>query len=184
MIRCYVVAEGPTDVTVLSHVLAGAIPANGVKFVDAGGQSSAISLASTLLVTRSAFVALVADADATSPGRVRELQAELEDSLAAVAPRERFGVFLAAPSLEVCLFQDEKGLQSEFGRAFSAEVMVQGRYEPKETIKRLLQTRDQQYDPATQLALLQRLNLDRLRDAPVIKDLTAFVAKAVQATPA
>ena len=184
MIKCYVVAEGPSDVTVLSALLANVVSADDVKVVDAGGKSSAVSLARTFLATRSASVALIVDADATAAELVGEMQAELEDSLAAVAPRKRFGVFLTVPSLEICLFQDEAGLQNQFGDALSPELIVQSRYEPKGVIRQLLGTRNQSYGPATQASLLGQLNLDRLREAPVIKDLMQFISEVTQAAPA
>ncbi|HUU82072.1 MAG TPA: hypothetical protein VM243_01090 [Phycisphaerae bacterium] len=179
MIKCYVVAEGRTDVTVLSALLAGVVPSETVKIVDAGGQSSAVSLASTFLATRSASVALVADADTTAKQRVGEMQMELEDLLGSVAPRQRFGVFLAVPSLEVCLFEDQVGLQNEFGCALSVEAIVQSRYEPKAVLEQLLRGRHQRYDSAAQASLLARLDLDRLRQAPVIEALVQFISRAV-----
>ena len=143
MIKCYVVAEGQADVTVLTALLADVVPSDAVKIVNAEGQSSAVSLASTFLATRPASVALVTDADTTATQRVGEMQMELEDLLATVAPRQRFGVFLAIPSLEVCLFEDRAGLEKELGCALSAEAIVQSRYEPKAVLEQLLRARNQ-----------------------------------------
>ena len=181
MIKCYVVAEGPADVTVLSALLADVVPSSAVKIVNAGGQSSAVSLASTFLATRPASVALVADADTTVPQRVGEAQMELEDLLATVAPRQRFGVFLAVPTLEVCLFEDQAGLENEFGCALSAEAIMQSRYEPKAVLDKLLRARNQRYDSAAQASLLEQLDLNRLRQAPFMTDLVQFVSRAVPA---
>jgi len=184
MIKCYLVAEGPSDVKLLSALLADIVAPEEVKIVNAGGQSSAISLARTFLVTSSEAVALLVDADATDPGRVSEFQAELEGSLADVAPRRRFGVFLAIPSLEVFLFEDQAGLNNEFGDALSPELIMQSRYEPKAVVKRLLATQNRPYNPTTQASLVERLDGDRLREAPVIKDLMRFLSGATQATTA
>jgi hypothetical protein len=178
MIKCYVVAEGPTDVTVLSALL-DVVPSSAIKIVSAGGKSSAVSLASTLLATRPASVALVADADTTVPQRVGEAQIELEDLLATVASRQRFGVFLAVPSLEVCLFEDQAGLENEFGCTLSAEAIMQSRYEPKAVLEELSRARNQPYDSAAQASLLGQLDLDRLRQAPFMRVLLQFVSRAV-----
>ncbi len=183
MSKCYIVTEGLADAALLSPLLADAVPVDAVKIVQAGGRSSAVSLARTLLVTRSASVALLVDADTTHPDRVSEMRVELEDSLG-VAPRSRFGVFLAVPSLEICLFQDEAGLRSEFGDALSPELIVQSRYEPKTVITQLMQRRNQPTQPASPASLLPLLDHDLLRKTPVIRDLVQFVSAAARAAPA
>lgn len=183
MTKCYIVAEGPCDASLLSVLLADIIQGGDAKVVDARGRSSAVSLARTFLATRPASVALVADADATAPERVKELEAELEDSLAAVSARERFAVCLAVPSLEACLFEDEEGLREQFGEGLSAGLTAQSRYEPKAVVSDLLRTRKERYTPDTLVALLKRLNLDRLRGAPVVKKLSEFVTASLSASP-
>ena len=184
MTTCYVVAEGPSDDVFFSTILADVTQAGDIKIVHAGGRSSAVSLARTLLTTRPARVALVVDAHATDQDRVSELREQLEGSLSYVAPFDRFGIFLAVPSMERLLFLDEVGMGEEFGDSLTPELKVRGEYEPKAVLERLFSARDRKYGPRATASLLERLDLDRLREAPVIRDLMRFLVDVPQGVAA
>jgi hypothetical protein len=184
MTKCYVVVEGETDAAILSRVLADQLHSGEVEIKVGQGRSSAVSLARTMLVSRrEALTALVLDADSTDRERVGEMEAELEGSLADVSRRERFGLFLLVPSIEACLFQDVDGLEDFFGSDFSSEEVVQSRYDPKSVIQTKLDERGEKYKGPTIQAILDRVDIQQLRNAAGIQDLLLFVAKSAEATP-
>jgi hypothetical protein len=185
MASCYVVVEGETDAAILSKVLADQLDVGEVEIKIGRGRSSAVSLARTMLVSRrEALTALVLDADSTDDDRVGEMTAELEGSLADVSRRERFGVFLLVPTVETCFFQDVDGLRRFFGTEFSAEQLIQSRYDPKSVVKAKLEERGETYNGGTVQTILDRLDVRRLRSAPGLQNLLSFVARATAATPA
>jgi len=185
MTTCYVVVEAPTDAEILSILLETRHSSVQAEIMIGRGRSSAVSLARTMLVSRpDALTALVLDADTTDRQRISEMQAELEGSLVDVSRPERFGVFLFVPSIEACLFRDMDGLQDALGAAISTEQMVQSRYDPKAVLRNQLQRRDEDYNAKTVRAILDRLDVCRLQDAPVVRDLLEFVARSAATAPA
>ena len=185
MTNCYVVVEGEIDAAILSKVLGERLKDGAVGIKVGRGRSSAISLARTMLVSRpDALTVLVLDADSTDQERIDDMEAELEGSLADVSRRERFGVYLLAPSIEACLFRDLDGLQRFFKSNFSAEQVVESRYNPKLVIQTKLNQRGEKYNARTIRAVLDNLDVQRLQTADGIRELLRFVANAAVATTA
>jgi hypothetical protein len=177
MTKCFVIAEGPSDVEVLRRLLGGLFGDDVIHLTDAGGKSSAVSLARTILTRRPNHVALVVDADEDDPERVAATQAELEDALGAVAAAERFGVFLFAPNLESVLLQDEAALRSAFGEKISPEFLEYRRKHPKDALRVLLGV-PSNTDACN--ALLNHLDLERLRRTPPMPQLIDFLGALVR----
>ena len=185
MTTCYIVVEGETDATILASIFADQVRNGEVDIKIGQGRSSAVSLARTMLVSRrEAMTALVLDAGSTDQDRVRDMALELQDSLADVSRRERFGVFLLSPAIEACLFQDPDGLADVLGSSFSSEEIVQSRYDPKATIQSKLDQRGATYGSAILQAILDRVDIQQLRNTAGLQPLLRFVAKSTEAAPA
>lgn len=97
--KAYVVTEGASDAAMVSRALTGA-GLEDVHVAAAGGRSSAISLARSILRSRRRPVALVMDADTTDPARVREQEQVLSDLVSGSTKSPSFRVFLAVPVME------------------------------------------------------------------------------------
>ncbi len=176
MSSCYLVVEGPTDRAVLSILLADAIRRADAKIVSAGGLSSCVSAARSLLGDPGVpVVGLLLDADCGAPGGVDERRAEIEGLLAKVAPRDRFALILAVPTLEACLFHDESGLRNIFGDALSPARLERSQEDPKGVLKELLEATGEAYDP---VAVLNKLDVNKLRGADVLRNVSAFLLRS------
>jgi hypothetical protein len=176
MTKCFVIVEGPLDVGMFRKLLDGLFGDDAIRLTDAGGKSSAVSLARTILARRPEHVALVVDAEENDPEKVAAAQTELEAALGAVAPAVRFGVFLFAPSLESVLLQDEGALRAAFGEKISQQFLEESREHPKKVLRDLLGVPP---NPEACNALLKHLDLERLRRTPPIPQLMEFLGEVV-----
>jgi hypothetical protein len=116
--KAYVVTEGAYDAALVPRALTSAGLEN-VHVAAAGGRSSAVSLARSILRSRRRPVALVMDADTTDPTRVRE-QAQVlsdlvfSDGVSGSTKSASFRVFLAVPVME-SVAQEAAGADRRLG---------------------------------------------------------------------
>ncbi len=134
--KTVVVTEEESDVLLLRALIGEG--SNTVEFVKSGGWSAADSLARSYLVDGQHDVALVVDADTYDPSAVEARRRFLTHSLASVALRTRWQVFVIAPEIEALLFADRHTLEELIGRAVSDSEFQEGRFEPKQVLRRLL----------------------------------------------
>jgi hypothetical protein len=173
MMRAYVVTEGQVD----AEILKGLLPENIVKdteFVVGSGRYSAQSLARSVLAVRQLPVALVVDADTEDETMIQEQSDFLQESLRQASPGVRFQVFLAVPTIEILLFQDQSLLEELTGRKFSDQEWQIAKLKPKKFLTDLLDT-----SPLTLTELLDNLTdeaLGTLRKYPPVSTLAEFLA--------
>ncbi|MFZ3006040.1 MAG: hypothetical protein WA047_07670 [Phenylobacterium sp.] len=99
----FLVVEGPSDAAVMRTLITAAeIP--DVAVISGRGKSSAMSLAKSLAVSRSARVAVLVDADTRDPRQIDEQRRTFRDLQGSAAGLTR--LFLAVPTLEEELFPD------------------------------------------------------------------------------
>lgn len=176
----YIVTEGAAEVELLRRLVGDAVPSDAVEFINAHGRSSAVSLARSLLVARPGYVVLFVDSETTNEQRIEEVRAMLNEYLRVVADDSRFKVLLAVPELEGFLFKDLEGLRRVFPQ-MSTELSIQGRYEPKAVFQELLDGGRDSHGEKTLLDVVNRLDLDRLREDNAIRELVDFVNTASSA---
>ncbi len=173
MTNAYVVTEGQSDADILKMIL----PPDIVKastFVVGSGRYSAQSIAGSILATRRRPVALVIDADEGNDRAVQERQDFLKSLLGQAAADVAFEVFIFRPEIEIIFFHDPLALAKIVGSEVDEASLNNARYEPYAVLTRLL-GQDTQY-------LMGRLDDDtiaRLREHPVISDLTRFLTQMV-----
>jgi hypothetical protein len=107
----YLVAEGELDIKLLQRLLPAEIVAQ-TEFVAAGGAYAARSMAGTLLAERMRPVALVVDSDTQDEQSVREKRETIVSLLRQASASTPFEVFMAVPSVEAVLFQDQSILKN------------------------------------------------------------------------
>lgn len=98
----HVVVEGKSDAAILRRLLPNRVAAK-CEFVIAGGKSSAISDARSLLVLSSEPIALVVDADTADSNAIAQQEETLRQLLRSGPRSSMAEVFLAIPSLEAIM---------------------------------------------------------------------------------
>jgi hypothetical protein len=170
--RPFIIVEGPADKLLVERILNASTGRPSLAEVfSAGGQSSAESLARTILVVKRLPVALVIDADTSNPGAVKEKRAFHETSLRSVAGKIPWHVTLMVPELEVVFFKDPQLAQSLLGPLPPLLIQL-GQKAPKETLESILKQRSRTYqqflkEDVSQEALLRLAAMDeflRLRE--------------------
>jgi hypothetical protein len=172
MNRFTVVTEGKHDVALLKTLLNITDDNTNVKFVAAGGWSSADSLARSYLIHGDTNVALVVDADTTDPSQVEDRKRFLHMSLGEISSSAMWKVFVIDPEIERLLFEDHDVVEALVGRPISDTDFVSASFEPKAVLQRLLhgQSLTEVYN-----RILGRLDLSRIRKATPIPELLAFI---------
>jgi hypothetical protein len=175
----HVIVEGPTDVAVLKAILASSLSAAKgaitVEFRAARGWSAAESLARSILAIDREPVALVIDADSTSPKQIEERRAVTEGLLGLYAPRSQWLVILMVPMIEALFFTDPDFLMKVLLRKTKVPptVLRQAKFEPKAALYQLLHASHCSFPE-----LLDRVrdeDPNPLRSAPPIELLREFL---------
>jgi hypothetical protein len=94
----FVVVEGVTDKRLIEEKWKSK-PRN-VKIVEAGGRSSAISLARSILITRNVPIALVVDADTDNERKIEEQEQFIYEITKTSPLDSMLRVFMPKPTLE------------------------------------------------------------------------------------
>src|SRR5215470_18043041 len=104
MKKAYIVTEGPKEAEILRKFLPNSL-VRDTEFVVGSGRYSAQSLARSILAVKQLPVALVLDAEVTDKGATEEKEEFYRESLHQASSGVKFGVFLAAPTVEALFFQ-------------------------------------------------------------------------------
>ncbi|MGG6237805.1 hypothetical protein ACQ4N7_04125 [Nodosilinea sp. AN01ver1] len=170
----YIVCEGERDAQLLKRLLPEEFVSN-VEIVAAGGLSATKSLARSLIVRRQSPVAIVADADATTPEQVEQRLKDTEEIVGNIAVNTPVKVILAVPTFEIIFFQDVSLLSRLLGYAPSQDVLSLAVYQPWQALKQLI---SQSKNLQSQAQLVEQLtdeDLKLLRKAPVVQEIIQFL---------
>jgi Domain of unknown function (DUF4276) len=182
----HIIVEGPTDVAILKALLAptlaAAKPSVTVDFMVGRGWSAAESLARSILAIDREPVALVIDADATSPAQVEERRAVTEGLLGLYAPRSRWVVILMVPEIEVLFFKDPDFLAHllRLKTKVPPTVLRQAKFEPKAALAELLDASHSSYQEL--LDRVRHADPNPLLSTPEIERLCEFLGVEVGLT--
>ncbi|MGO8673341.1 MAG: hypothetical protein ACLQVD_18520 [Capsulimonadaceae bacterium] len=134
----YVVTQSETDAAVLKAALKD-VPfcGNKYKVIAAGGRTTALSYARSLLMVRKTPVVLVVDADTMNDSRSAELERYLNQSLSEAGPPTEFKVIVVRPEIERLLFADRDIVTGMFG-TIADDDFIKGQYVPKTVLGNLL----------------------------------------------
>jgi len=164
----FVVAEGETDRAVLRAALRFE-PAGSCEIVAARGKESAIKLAASIMMNRSAPVAVLVDADTTDPARIERQREEYARILTAYRNDTRFRLFFAVPDIESLVLSRPHELAAALRGLSGAPVLPDGDT-PEARKRAVADLVAQGRDIALQQALARYLLAD-----PTLAGLTAFV---------
>ena len=167
--KTYIVTEGKSDAKLLKSVLHLQGDFN-VECIAAGGKSSVISMAQSLLVKRHQPVVVVMDAD-----RVDEQSKIYFDLLRNFASGTAFRVMLLVPELEAVFFDDPDILRNEFNLEMRRISPFEAEDRPKETLQRILR----QHGFHSMVDFINNLASDSLRKlgrTPFFIELASFLS--------
>lgn len=176
--KSYIVTEGQFDAEFLMMLLASEFP-EPVLVSAAGGRSSSISFAKSILASRHEPVALFMDAETIEPAGVREQERVLYDLIHTAAQSTPFRVFLAIPELEIVFFQDPEVLAALVGGEVTAQDVQEAQYRPRSVLDRLCRRGNL---VSGRMELLARLTPDlsrRLARHTLVQSLIQFIRRPV-----
>lgn len=133
----YLIVEGPTDKALMELALPSqSLP--GHQVVSAGGKSSAISLAVSIMMKRRQPVIVVLDADTTDPKDVRRQEAEYNYLLQSWSNATDFDLIFAIPDLICALFTGPGRFASIPGVQLTPEQIDRLRQDPRSVLDAVL----------------------------------------------
>jgi hypothetical protein len=175
----HVITEGATDIAVLKAVLWRSLSAAKgsvtVAFEAARGWSAAESLARSFLAIDREPVALVIDADSTSPKQIEERRAVTEGLLGLYAQSSRWVVILMVPMVEALFFRDPVFLADvlRLKTKVSPAILRQAKFEPKAALQDLLHTARCSFPEL--LSRIRDADVNPLLSAPEVETLCHFL---------
>jgi hypothetical protein len=182
MRRAYLLVEGETDAAFLRKVLAPDAQKD-VEVVPAGGAAAIPSLARSLLVRRGVPVAVFADSDSLNPAVIRERQQSLQGLIEMVAASVPVKVVLAVPEMEVCFFVSPEVIEKVLGRKVPPELISLGRRDPRGILDYLATGGKRKWDTRQAIQEMDGSDIERIRAAPPIQELTKFLQGLPQLVP-
>jgi hypothetical protein len=132
----YVVTEGDWDRELLEIVLE-ASGIDSVRVIEAGGRSSAVSLACSLLSKWHLPVVLVIDADTVADRLAEVQQQEVSSLLGYSGPPHLWSVVLCKPEIEAALFQAAGIVESALGKPLTEAHKLVAPYAPSVVLAEL-----------------------------------------------
>jgi hypothetical protein len=134
-----------------------------------------VSLARSLLVRRRKPVAVLLDSGSVHPEVIQERRENTEELIRAAAGTVPVTVVLAVPELESVFFHAPEVLDKLFGTKVPGELLSLGRRDPVGVLRELSRQRNTSWDMRLALQSLDAQDLERLRSAPPIQELSAFL---------
>jgi hypothetical protein len=162
-----IVTEGKTDSLLLERVLTGF---DNLKIKTGSGYSSALSLASSILIYHKQPVLLLLDADSNEPTEVADRYEFVRTYLKRSIPGAVFKVILFEPELEKIFFEDATVTEHLIGRPLAATELQSAQLHPK----RFLQEAKVGNGPEL-IAKLQSDDIERLNQLGVFKEIKSFL---------
>ena len=140
-----------------------------IKYIAAGGWSSADSLARSYLTDPQTRVVLVVDADTSDPNLVEDRKRFLRHSLGQIAQNTRWRVVVIAPETERLLFDNRSILEDLVQHKVTDTEFVEGQYSPNRVLQQLAGLSKMQLHER-----LAKINLDPIKKQPEIQDIRQF----------
>lgn len=166
-VQKFVVTEGRTDSLLLERVL-GYL--KQVEIKTGSGYSSALSIASTILIYHEKPVLLMVDADSNEQTEIEERKRFVHNYLETTIPGAVFKVIFVKPELEAIFFQDASVAEHLLNRPLTQAELESARLHPKQFLK------DNQV-PNT-FELIHKLDGDdiaKLNQLRIFKELHSFI---------
>nr|WP_294547815.1 hypothetical protein [uncultured Rhodopila sp.] len=133
----YLIVEGPSDKAFMELALAPlSLPEHQV--VSAGGKSSAVSLAASIMMKRRQPVIVVLDADTTDPEDVRRQEAEYNYLLQSWSNGTGFELIFTVPDLTCAMFAGPGRAASIPGIQLTSEQTDRLRQDPRSVLDAVL----------------------------------------------
>jgi hypothetical protein len=183
MRRAYVLVEGDADANFLRRVLNPDVQKD-VEFVPAGGSAAIPSLARSLLVRRRVPVAVFTDSDSLNPTVIKERQQSLEELIELAAASVPVKVVVAVPEMEACFFAAPEVIERVLGRKIPPELIPLGKRDPKGVLDHLAGGGKRKWDTRQAIQAMDGNDIERIRAAPPIQELTKFLQGLPQLVPA
>ncbi len=182
--KSYVVVEGTFDAELMTRLVAAFLPGQEVVVAEAGGRSSAVSLARSLLVTRNRPVLLAVDADTIDPQATRETKQDLDSLFGMAADPSLWRVVLFEPVIEVTLLSDVRFAEVLFKAKLTPEQRALIRYDPKRVLAELSRRHWNSENGSLVVQRLAGLDLTPLAETPAIREILEFLTVAGQRSAA
>jgi hypothetical protein len=174
MKRAYVLVEGPTDAEFLRRVLPPE-SLREVEVVSAAGKSGIASLAGSLLVRRRRPVAVFMDSHSLHPDVIYERRQTLEDLLKLAAASVPVKVVAAVPEMEAYFFAAPEAIERVLGAKVPDDLLTLGPRDPKGVLGVMAKQTNREWDSRLAIKSLDDRDIERMRAAPPLRELTAFL---------
>lgn len=132
----YIIVEDKFDLEFLSIILPSEL-LNNTKLISAGGYSSSLSLAKTIVennVNYEKFIFLIINADTTDEIKIRENENFIKNY---IGFSENLKIFLLVPELEAFLFESKELIERISKKSVSSYELKLGKLNPREALKLL-----------------------------------------------
>lgn len=175
--RTVIITEGITDQLLLKNVFR---EYPDLEILVAGGYSSTLGLASSVLSNRDARVIVVADADSNDPAAIAERRDFIFSYLRRTTHNQDLAVVLFEPQIEAVLFQDPSVIKELTGEEFSPGELIEGKYQPK----RVLEKRFGRLSTQTIQKLFGSISpsaVEKLRQLPPFQQINSYLQELPQA---
>lgn len=135
--KVYVVTESNIEANLIKHLIPADIKST-VHVSAAGGRSTAISYAQSILMSRNNPVAIVLDADTLDKNRILEQKWVFFDLLRTRLQQTPCKVFLAIPEIEIIFFQNTNLLSKIVNVEIRQDEIQEAQYKPKYILDKIL----------------------------------------------
>lgn len=162
----YIITEGMFDLKLLNKVVPKEFISK-TQFISAGGYSSTLSLAKTLLSkteNANSNVFLVVDADTNETTRIKDKKNFINHYIG--YRDHNFKLLLMVPEIETVLFESKNLFKKILNRELSDLEIELGKIAPRETLRKM--------NINNSIEILEYLTQDEIKDIskhPVIKEL-------------
>lgn len=174
--KSYVVVEGAFDAALVSTVIERFLPEQEIIVTEAGGKSSVVSLARSLLLTRKCPVILAVDADTVDQQAINEHTQDLKALLGMTADPSLWKVVLFVPAIEVTILQDMQFAETLFNGKLTPVQRALIPYDPKRVLRELTREYWSTENGSDVIRRLSDLDLTPLKEAPAIREILDFLA--------
>lgn len=177
--KCYIVTESESGVTVLKTLLATGLMYNDQVVLTYGeGWSGADALARSILVVRRQPVILLVDADSNDETRIAERKRFLAWSLGQFAPPEMFRIIVAVPELEALYFENKEVLTNLVGKDVTDEQFIRGKYVPRQVLQELFGSEANYRDKLQER--LSHVDLGVLQSSSIVREVETALNELLQ----
>jgi len=183
--KVYVVTEGKTEAAWLRWLLAPELMDENVECHARDGQSSAVSMACTILGVHLEPVILVVDSDTTDPGKVADVDQVIRAILGRVAPESMWRLYVAVPVIESWILSDTRLLKELFGVAPSSREKSRLQQNPKAAMAKLFQQAHTTYTPKAIQEVTENKGASHLRETEPVRTIRHYIKElATLSSPA